>query len=102
MEARGQARRGRESSGADKAPVRGGLLPAARAVREPAVAVRDRARQEPGADVVAEGVQTKEQLEFLSKLKCDEYQGYYFSKPVPPEQIAGLLESRLAGSAAAS
>ena len=33
--------------------------------------------------VVAEGVETKEQFEKLSKAGCDYYQGYYFSKPVP-------------------
>lgn len=38
---------------------------------------------------VAEGVENKEILDFLKSLGCDEYQGYYFSKPVP-EQV--LLE----------
>lgn len=33
-------------------------------------------------DIVAEGVETKEQLEFLSSVGCDVFQGYYFSKPV--------------------
>ncbi|MCI4627026.1 MAG: GGDEF domain-containing protein [Candidatus Magnetoovum sp. WYHC-5] len=33
--------------------------------------------------VIAEGVETQEQLELLKKLKCDEVQGFYFSKPVP-------------------
>jgi diguanylate cyclase (GGDEF)-like protein/PAS domain S-box-containing protein len=42
--------------------------------------------------VVAEGVETPEQLTFLRAHHCDEAQGYYFSRPVPPEQFARLLE----------
>jgi len=41
--------------------------------------------------VVAEGVETKAQLEFLKSLHCDEWQGYYCSKPVPPAAFEGLL-----------
>jgi PAS domain S-box-containing protein len=41
--------------------------------------------------VVAEGVETREQLEFLQALGCDQYQGYYFSPAVPPAQFAALL-----------
>jgi EAL domain-containing protein (putative c-di-GMP-specific phosphodiesterase class I) len=41
--------------------------------------------------VIAEGVETKDQLDFLSAYGCDEAQGYYFSKPVPPQQFATLL-----------
>lgn len=47
-----------------------------------------------GLEVVAEGVETKEQLAFLSKFHCDEYQGYYFSKPVPAEEFVRLLQTR--------
>jgi diguanylate cyclase (GGDEF)-like protein len=36
-------------------------------------------------NVMAEGVETEEQLRFLRLLKCDEGQGYFFAKPVPPE-----------------
>ncbi len=36
-----------------------------------------------GCDVVAEGVEEKEQIELLKKMNCDQLQGYYFSKPVP-------------------
>ena len=43
--------------------------------------------------VVAEGVETAEELAFLQAHQCDEAQGYYFSRPVPPEQFARLLET---------
>ena len=43
--------------------------------------------------VVAEGVETLEQLSFLRAHECDEAQGYYFSRPVPPEQFATLLRT---------
>jgi predicted signal transduction protein with EAL and GGDEF domain len=42
---------------------------------------------------VAEGVETKEQLEFLQAHECDEGQGYYFSHPVPPDTFADLLRT---------
>ena len=41
--------------------------------------------------VVAEGVETREQLEVLRELRCDELQGYYFSKAVPADEFAALL-----------
>jgi EAL domain-containing protein (putative c-di-GMP-specific phosphodiesterase class I) len=41
--------------------------------------------------VIAEGVETVDQLEFLRSLKCDEIQGFLFSRPLPAEQIASLL-----------
>jgi EAL domain-containing protein (putative c-di-GMP-specific phosphodiesterase class I) len=43
--------------------------------------------------VVAEGVETLKELEFLQAHQCDEAQGYYFSRPIPPEQLAKLLET---------
>jgi diguanylate cyclase (GGDEF)-like protein/PAS domain S-box-containing protein len=42
--------------------------------------------------VVAEGVETHEELAFLQAHECEEAQGYYFSRPVPPEQFAMLLK----------
>ena len=43
--------------------------------------------------VVAEGVETQEELAFLQARSCDEAQGYFFSKPVLPQQFAQLLKS---------
>jgi diguanylate cyclase (GGDEF)-like protein/PAS domain S-box-containing protein len=43
--------------------------------------------------VVAEGVETQEELAFLQAHQCDEAQGYYFSRPVLPQQFAKLLET---------
>ncbi len=45
--------------------------------------------------VIAEGVETKEQMELLKKLGCDIIQGYYFSKPLPPEEFGALIEKEL-------
>jgi diguanylate cyclase (GGDEF)-like protein/PAS domain S-box-containing protein len=43
--------------------------------------------------VIAEGVETMEQLAFLRHQQCDEIQGYYFSRPVSAEKFAELLAS---------
>jgi diguanylate cyclase (GGDEF)-like protein/PAS domain S-box-containing protein len=41
--------------------------------------------------VIAEGVETKSELDFLQAHHCDDAQGFYFSKPVPASEFAGLL-----------
>lgn len=41
--------------------------------------------------VIAEGVETEEQMKFLENEKCDEIQGYYFSKPLPPAELKDFL-----------
>jgi EAL domain-containing protein (putative c-di-GMP-specific phosphodiesterase class I) len=44
--------------------------------------------------VVAEGVETHEQVNLLKRLRCDAMQGYLFSPPVPAEKIEVLLEDQ--------
>jgi len=46
--------------------------------------------------VVAEGVETQEEMMYLQAHQCDEAQGYYFSRPVPRQQFAQLLETGIA------
>lgn len=41
---------------------------------------------------VAEGVETESQLQTLKRMGCDVIQGYYFSKPVPPEEFVKFIE----------
>jgi len=44
-----------------------------------------------GIAVVAEGVEHKEEIDILTELGCDFIQGFYFSKPLPPEEITNYL-----------
>lgn len=45
--------------------------------------------------VVAEGIETKEQFEMLRKIHCRVIQGYFFSRPLPAEEIPGWMSSVL-------
>lgn len=45
--------------------------------------------------VVAEGVETLNQLELLRQAGCDLVQGYYFSRPLPPEEFETLIVKEL-------
>lgn len=47
-----------------------------------------------GMRVVAEGVEHEAQLRFLAREGCDEIQGYFFSKPMAPEQVTSMLKER--------
>jgi diguanylate cyclase (GGDEF)-like protein/PAS domain S-box-containing protein len=49
--------------------------------------------------VVAEGVETQQEFAFLQAHQCDEAQGYFFSKPVPPQQFARLLKAGIPAAA---
>jgi EAL domain-containing protein (putative c-di-GMP-specific phosphodiesterase class I) len=41
--------------------------------------------------IVAEGVEKQEQMEFLARYKCDMAQGYYYSMPLPGDEVKKLL-----------
>jgi len=44
-------------------------------------------------DVLAEGVETKNQVAFLEEMHCNKFQGFYFSKPVTAKQLELLLKN---------
>ena len=44
--------------------------------------------------VIAEGVETEQQRDFLRTHGCDEIQGYFFSRPLAPERFADSLRAR--------
>ena len=50
-----------------------------------------------GMSVIAEGIETKAQLEQLKAMTCDQGQDYYFSKPLSPQDAFGLLEGEFIG-----
>lgn len=50
-----------------------------------------------GISVIAEGVERKEQLAFLLERSCDEVQGYYFSRPLTPEDLEQMLRAKAVG-----
>ena len=41
--------------------------------------------------VIAEGIETEEQMNYLIEKQCDLLQGYYFSRPIYPEDVPGIL-----------
>lgn len=49
-------------------------------------------------DVIAEGVETVDQLDFLLENDCHDIQGYLFSRPLPPNQVEALLRERVTWS----
>ncbi|MGA3068711.1 MAG: EAL domain-containing response regulator [Terracidiphilus sp.] len=50
-----------------------------------------------GMHVIAEGVETKEQLDLLRRDGCDSVQGYFFSRPLPPGKLVSWLETYRSG-----
>ena len=45
--------------------------------------------------VIAEGVETKEQYDFLKKYDCDMIQGYFFSKPCQAEKVVEIFSNKM-------
>lgn len=53
-----------------------------------------RVTQAIGLDMVAEGVETKDQADFLSECGCDTAQGFYYAKPMPLEDFNKKLQNQ--------
>ena len=53
-----------------------------------------------GLTVIAEGVETDTQLNYLHENHCDQAQGYFFSRPLPPDECLGLMRAGLSRVAA--
>jgi EAL domain-containing protein (putative c-di-GMP-specific phosphodiesterase class I) len=45
-----------------------------------------------GMNLIAEGVETEDQRDFLERNGCEHYQGYLFAKPVPIDEFEALLK----------
>jgi EAL domain-containing protein (putative c-di-GMP-specific phosphodiesterase class I) len=53
-----------------------------------------------GLRVLAEGVETRDQLDFLRHHGCNEYQGYFFSRPCAVDALTAMLAAPLKSTAA--
>jgi diguanylate cyclase (GGDEF)-like protein len=51
-----------------------------------------------GLSVIAQGIESKAQAEFLRRRACDEFQGFYFNRPVPADEFAALLRASAVSS----
>lgn len=49
-----------------------------------------------GIDVIAEGIETDEQLERLKSIHCDQGQGFLFSRPIEGERVKAMIQTRIA------
>ncbi len=47
--------------------------------------------------VVAQGVETREQVDLLREQSCDEFQGFYFNRPMPSGQFGEMLRTQPVG-----